>query len=106
MEELKENRNIFTINGYLGRKWYFILGILVAIINMLLMAILCKEIFIQIFEFAKTNETYSIISILTSGAIPYEQLVAYVILYVFSSILSFMNNKKRITDIMGAETYS
>ena len=106
MEELKENRNIFTINGYLGRKWYFILGILVAIINMLLMAILCKEIFVQIFELAKTNETYSIINILTSGAIPYEQLVAYVILYVFSAILSFINNKKRITDIMGAETYS
>lgn len=106
MEELKENRNVFTINGYLGRKWYFILGISVAVINMILMAIFCKEIFVQIVEFAKTHESYSVITILTSGAIPYDQLVAYVIVYVLSSILSFINNKKRITDIMGAEKHS
>lgn len=106
MEELKENRNVFTINGYLGRKWYFILGISVAVINMILMAIFCKEIFVQIFEFAKTHESYSVITILTSGAIPYDQLVAYVIVYVLSSILSFINNKKRITDMIGEEKHS
>lgn len=32
MKDLRENKNPFTINGYLGRKWYFILGIIIAAI--------------------------------------------------------------------------
>ncbi len=106
MEELKENRNIFTINGYLGRKWYFILGMAVALVNMILMTNFCKDVFIQVFQFAKTDEAYSIIGILTSGTISYEQLVVYVITSVFGIILSFINNKKRLTDIMGSEKHS
>lgn len=106
MEDLSENRNIFTINGYLGRKWYFVLGMAVALVNVILMAIFCKEVFVQVFQFAKTEEAYSIIAILTSGTIQYEQLLVYVILAALGTILSFINNKKRITDIMGTEKYS
>ena len=69
MNELKENINPFSINGYLGRKWYFTLGLIVATLNIILMFMFCKSIFVQIFELSKTQANYSILSLLTSGAI-------------------------------------
>lgn len=45
MKDLRENKNPFTINGYLGRKWYFILGIIIAAINGVLQFTLCRSIF-------------------------------------------------------------
>ena len=106
MENLIENRNPFTINGYLSRKWYFILGMIIAIINGTLMLVFCKSIFIQIMELSKIRANYSIIELLTSGAIPQQELIAYLILYILGSILSFINNKKRIVDIIKSEKNS
>ncbi len=106
MKDLTENRNIFTINGYLSRKWYFILGLCVGSINFILIMFLCKDLLKQIIELSKTNTGYSVIGLLTSGGIPPEELYTYVILYAASAILSFINNKKRITDIFGDEKYS
>jgi len=106
MKDLTENRNIFTINGYLSRKWYFILGFSVASANFILIMFLCKELLLKIIELSKANTGYSVIGLLTSGAIPPEELYAYIVLYVASAILSFINNKKRITDILGDEKYS
>ena len=106
MENLIENRNPFTINGYLSRKWYFILGMIIAIINGTLMLVFCKSIFIQIMELSKIRANYSIIELLTSGAIPQQELLAYLILYILGSILSFINNKKRIVDIIKSEKNS
>ena len=106
MNELKENINPFSINGYLGRKWYFTLGLIVATINIILMFMFCKSIFVQIFELSKTQANYSILSLLTSGAIAHNEIVCYLICAVIGLILSFINNKKRITDLLGNEKHA
>lgn len=106
MEELRENRNPFAITGFLGRKWYFILGIIIGIVNIVAQLVLCNHIFREIFTLARAEEPYCLYDILTSGIIVQGEIVAYVILFCAGIILSFINNKKRITDILGDEKYS
>ena len=103
MSELRENKNPFTIDGYLGRKWYFILGIAVAVANFILQLLLCSSILKEIFRLAKDLEPYSIVGILSSGQIAQREVISYVILFIIGLILSFINNKKRFTDLSGKE---
>ena len=98
MENLKENRNPFNISGYLGRKWYFILGIIIAIINCILQLALCISIFKEVFNLAKEQMSYSIFGILSSGNISTKEIYIYIILYTIGIALSFINNKKLLTN--------
>lgn len=106
MKDLRENKNPFTINGYLGRKWYFILGIIIAAINGVLQFTLCRSIFTEIMQLTHAEKGYCIYEILTSGFISKGEAISYAILLSVGLILSFINNKKRITDVLGKETHS
>ena len=103
---LKENRNPFSIDGYLSRKWYFILGAIIGTLNFVFMIIFCKEIFMQISTLSQQNIDFSIMGLLTSGVFSKNVLIPYVILYGIGTILSFINNKKRISDILGNDKFS
>lgn len=101
--EFKENRNPFTISGYLGRKWYFSLGVIIALISGILQFAICKTLFKEIMQLAAAGKSYCIFDILTSGILSQNSLIAYVIIFIISLILSFINNKKRLTDLLGRE---
>ena len=77
---LKENRNPFSIDGYLSRKWYFILGAIIGTLNFVIMIIFCKEIFMQITTLSQQNIDFSIMGLLTSGVFSKNVLIPYVIL--------------------------
>lgn len=106
MEELKENINPFTINGYLGRKWYFILGLTIAAIMIILQLTLCSSLFKEVVNMAQNDVQYSIIEILRSGKVAQSQVIAYTIIFTCGLIFSFINNKKRFTDLTGKEKNS
>lgn len=105
MEELKENINPFTINGFIGRKWYFILGLTIAAIMIILQLTLCPSLFKETVSMAQDDVTYSIIGILRSGKIAQNQVIAYTIIFTCGLVFSFINNKKRFTDLTGKEKY-
>lgn len=99
MEKIKENINPIDIKGIIGRKWYFIIGIVIAVINGILMSTLCPNIFSGIMEAAKNGDDASVYSIFNNGLIPDGQMYAFLFLILAGLFFSFINNTKRIRDI-------
>lgn len=101
---MEENRNPFCIKGYLGRKWYFLSGLALAMISFMLQSAFCKDLFKALWTAAKAGDSYSLIQIF--AVIPKNVTLAYLLILFFSWIVSFILNKKRLTDITGSENHS
>lgn len=99
MKEIKENINPVSIYGIIGRKWYFIIGAAIGILNGVLTPLLCPDIFSGILEAIKHNDSSSIYAIFNNGLIPDGQMYTFLFLLLACLFISFINNTKRIYDI-------
>ena len=97
MEEVKENLNPFSIEGYLGRKYYFLIGLVIAIVLSAMQFFFCRSVFQTIMENSVAGINTNMISIIRTASI--EDLAIWLILISLGCFLSFINNTKRLYDI-------
>lgn len=101
---MEENRNLFSIKGYLGRKWYFIHTFVIGLVSGLLQFILCSDIFKEITRLAQSGESYSLYQI--SQTVPKNVAIIYLIIIIASWAIIYIPTKKRFTDMTGDENRS
>ena len=106
MEDLKENINPASLNGVIGRKWYFIIGASLGTIVVILTWFLAPNIMAGIGEAAKNNDTVNVYSIFNSGLIPDSQMYSFLFLVLAGIFFGFVNNTKRLRDITGSKKQS
>lgn len=106
MEDLKENINPASINGIIGRKWYFIIGAALGTIIVILTWFLAPNIMTGIGEAAKNNDSVNVYSIFNSGLIPDRQMYSFLFLVLAGLFFGFVNNTKRLRDITGSKKQS
>lgn len=106
MEDLKENINPASLNGVIGRKWYFIIGAALGTIVVILTWFLAPNIMAGIGEAAKNNDTVNVYSIFNSGLIPDSQMYSFLFLVLAGIFFGFVNNTKRLRDITGSKKQS
>ena len=97
MEEVKENLNPFSIEGYLGRKYYFLIGLVIAVVLSAMQFLFCRSVFQTIMENSVAGINTNMISIIKTAST--EDLVVWLILISLGCFLSFINNTKRLYDI-------
>lgn len=97
MEEIKENLNPFSIEGYLGRKYYFLIGLVIAIVLSAMQFFFCRSVFQTIMENSVAGINTNMISIIKTAST--EDLAIWLILISLGCFLSFINNTKRLYDI-------
>ena len=63
MEEVKENLNPFSIEGYLGRKYYFLIGLVIAVVLSAMQFLFWRSVFQTIIENSVAGINTNMISI-------------------------------------------
>lgn len=99
MEENKENLNPLSIDGYLGRKYYFLIGLVIAIVLSAMQFLFCRSVFQAIMENSVSGISTNMISIIKTASDGH--LIVWLILVSLGCFLSFINNTKRLYDISG-----